>query len=382
VLPTGRNLYTTDPRAVPSRSAHAQGIVLADELMRRHLQDHGDYPHTLVIDLWGSATMRTAGEEFAMALHLLGVEPVWDHQSDRVTGFEILPLALFDRPRIDVTLRVSGLFRDAFPTLCALFGQAVRALARRDEPAERNPFVGNDPEAAPGARVYGPEPGRYGVGIGGSADTYTEDARIAAGTAWLAASSHALDLGDARADAAGIAERVAAADAFVHVQDLPETDLLLAADYAGHEAGFAAAQAVAGGSAALYHLDSTDPTRPRARSLGVEIARVVRARAAHPGWIAGMQRHGFRGAAEIAATLDHLGAFAHLAGVVTPETFDLFHDATLGCDDVRAFLASANAGALAAMEARFAALHAAGLWATRRNSILAQLAVPTEERTS
>ncbi|RZF65953.1 cobaltochelatase subunit CobN [Sphingomonas populi] len=369
VLPTGRNLYTTDPRAVPSRSAHAQGVRLADELIRRHLQDQGDYPTGLVVDLWGSATMRTAGEEFAMALHLLGAEPVWDMGSDRVTGVEILPLAMLDRPRIDVTLRVSGLFRDAFPTLCAMFGQAVRAIAARDEPTDRNPFVGT----APTPRVYGPAPGRYGVGIGDAADIYTPEARHSAGEAWLAASSHALDSATDHADPAGLRQRVAAADTFLHVQDLPETDLLLAADYAAHEAGFAAAQGVTGGTATLYHLDATDPDRPRARPLAEEIARVVRARAAHPGWVAGIMRHGFRGAAELAATLDHLGAFAHLAGVVTPESIDLYYDATLARDDVRAFMAAANPAALAAMQARFAALHAAGLWQTRRNSILATL---------
>ncbi|AOH85058.1 cobalamin biosynthesis protein CobN [Sphingomonas panacis] len=369
VLPTGRNLYTTDPRAVPSRSAHMQGMRLADELVRRHLQDQGDYPKALVVDLWGSATMRTAGEEFAMALHLLGAEPVWDMGSDRVTGVEILPLAMLDRPRIDVTLRVSGLFRDAFPTLCAMFGQAVRAIAARDEPADRNPFVG----MAPAPRVYGPAPGRYGVGMGDTADIYTPEARHSAGEAWLAASSHALDSATDHADPAGLRERIAAADTFLHVQDLPETDLLLAADYAAHEAGFAAAQAVTGGSATLYHLDATNPDRLRARPLTEEIARVVRARAAHPGWVAGMMRHGFRGAAELAATLDHLGAFAHLAGAVTPESIDLYYDATLAREDVRAFMAAANPAALAAMRARFAALHAAGLWPTRRNSILAAL---------
>ncbi len=168
-----------------------------------------------------------------------------------------------------------------------------------------------------------------------------------------------------------IAARVRAADAFVHPQDLPETDLLLAADYAAHEAGFAAAQAITGGKAALYHLDARDPAKPAARPLTEEIARVVRARAANPRWIDGMMRHGFRGGAEIAATLDHLGAFAHLAGVVPGQMFDLYHDATLGRPEVRDFLARENPGALAAMQARFAALHAAGLWSTRRNSILA-----------
>lgn len=368
VLPTGRNLYTIDPRAVPSRAAHAQGVILAEELIRRYLQDHGDYPRGLVVDLWGSATMRTAGEEFAMALHLLGAKPVWDMASERVTGVEILNLAVLDRPRIDVTLRVSGLFRDAFPTLTAIFGQAVRALCGRDEPPEWNPFAGSRASA----RVYGPQPGSYGLGMGDAVDIYTDEARRVAGEAWLAASAHALDAAG-EADADGLKLRVAAADAFVHLQDLPETDLLLAADYAAHEAGFAAAQGVAGGSAALYHFDNRDPARPAARTLAEEIARVVRARAAHPGWIAGMMRHGFRGGAEIAATLDHLGTFAHLAGVVPPQLIDLYYDATLGRAEVRDFLARENPGALAAMEARFAALHAAGLWQTRRNSILASL---------
>ncbi len=372
VLPTGRNLYTTDPRAVPSRAAHTQGVKLADELVRRHLQDHGDYPHNLVVDLWASATMRTAGEEFAMALHLLGSEPVWDMQSDRVIGIEILPLANVDRPRIDVTLRVSGLFRDAFPTLCTMFGQAVRALTARDEPSDWNPFAGQTPTP----RVYGPEPGHYGLSMGDAAETYTPRARLTAGEVWLSASSHALDDGSDSFDPTGIRDRVAAANAFVHVQDLPETDLLLAADYAAHEAGFAAAQSVAGGNATLYHLDARDPTQTKARPLKEEIARVVHARAAHPGWVDGMLRHGFRGGAEIAATLDHLGAFAHLARAVRPELIDLYYDATLGRDDVRAFLAQANPGALAAMHARFAALRAADLWPTRRNSILARLDLP------
>jgi cobaltochelatase CobN len=375
VLPTGRNLYAIDPRAAPSRAAYTQGVTLAEELIRRYLQDHGDYPRGLVVDLWGSATMRTAGEEFAMALHLLGAKPLWDTASERVTGIEILPLALLDRPRIDVTLRVSGLLRDAFPTLPMLFGQAVRALCGRDEPADWNPFAGQS--AAP--RVYGPAPGSYGLGLGDAAEVYTDAARRAAGEAWLAASDHAFDATSNAtggiADPEGLRRRVEGADAFVHLQDLPETDLLLAADYAAHEAGFSAAKALSGGTAALYHLDNRDPARPTARTLNEEIARVVRARAAHPGWVAGMMRHGFRGGSELAATLDHMGAFAHLSDSVPPHLFDLYHDATLGRSEVRAFLERENPGALAAMEARFAALHAAGLWQTRRNSILASLPI-------
>ena len=167
---------------------------------------------------------------------------------------------------------------------------------------------------------------------------------------------------------------MAGADAFVHLQDLPETDLLLAADYAAHEAGFAAAKAVTGGrNVALIHLDNTDPARPRARTLTEEVARVVHARAVQPRWLAGMKRHGFQGAAEIAATLDHMAAFATLAGVVDSRLFDAYYDATLGDASVTKFMEAANPGALSAMRERFNALHISGLWRTRRNSIRAGL---------
>jgi cobaltochelatase CobN len=369
VLPTGRNLFSVDPRAVPSRNAHAQGVKLAEELIRRHLQDHGDYPRGLVVDLWGSATMRTAGEEFAMALHLAGLAPRWDEGSARVSGFEIIPLALLGRPRIDLTLRVSGLFRDVFPGLAQLFEAGADTLANRDEAPEDNPYTQRAP------RVFGPKPGQYGLGMGVAADTFTDATRADAGEAWLQSSSWAIGLdGTSRPDREALEARVLAADSFVHPQDLPETDVLMAADYAAHEAGFAAAVARLGGQApALYHLDATRPDTPRARTLTEEIARTVRARAANPDWATGMMNHGYRGAAEIAATLDHMAAFAHLAQVVPPHLFDLYHEATLGRDDLRAFLAKENPAALAAMEDLFQRLHEAGLWVTRRNSIAASL---------
>lgn len=366
VLPTGRNLFTVDPRAVPSRNAHAQGVKLAEELLRRHLQDHGDWPRGLVVDLWGSATMRTAGEEFAMALHLAGMIPRWDAATGRVSGIEIITLAELGRPRIDVTLRVSGLFRDVFPGLAQLFETGAQALAQRDETPEDNPYLARTP------RVFGPKPGLYGLAITELAETFTETARAQAGEAWLAASSHAIAAdGAITHQPQAIRDRLAGADAFVHAQDLSESDLLLASDYAAHEAGFAAAMTRIGAPApALYHLDATRPDTPRARLLTEEIARVTRARAADPAWADGMMRHGFRGAAEIAATLDHMAAFANLAGVVPGHLFDLYHDATLGRPEVVDFMSRENPAALAAMQAMFARLLDAGLWITRRNSIL------------
>ena len=375
VLPTGRNLFAVDPRAVPSRAAHAQGVKLAEELLRKHLQDHGDWPRGLVVDLWGSATMRTAGEEFAMALHLAGLAPVWDAGSSRVSGVEVVPLALLGRPRIDVTLRVSGLFRDVFPGLAVLFETGVAMLAERDEAMSDNPYG----ERA--ARVYGPKPGQYGLGMGVAMDEFTPEARAAAGEAWITASSWAIGAdGQSRDDRAGLEARLRGADSFVHAQDLPESDLLLAADYAAHEAGFAAALARLGAAKpALYHLDATQADRPRARSLTEEIARVVRSRAVDPKWADGMMRHGFRGAAEIAATADHMAAFAHLAGVVPPHLFDLYHEATLGRDDVVDFMSRENPAALSALRDLFRRLAEAGLWVTRRNSIAASLGAAAGE---
>ncbi|WP_229804811.1 cobaltochelatase subunit CobN, partial [Neogemmobacter tilapiae] len=236
VLPTGRNLFAVDPRAVPTRSAHAQGVKLAEELIRRHLQDQGDYPCHLVVDLWGSASMRTAGEEFAMALHLAGVAPLWDEGAARVSGFEIVPLALLGRPRVDVTLRMSGLFRDVFPGLGQMFEQAAGALGERDESAEDNPYLVRGP------RVFGPKPGLFGMAM--DTDALGDAARGAAGLAWLAGSEWALDAqGESHRDRGALEARVMGADGFAHVQDLAETDLLVASDYAAHEGGFAAAVA-------------------------------------------------------------------------------------------------------------------------------------------
>ncbi|WP_432817331.1 cobaltochelatase subunit CobN [Sulfitobacter sp. JB4-11] len=370
VLPTGRNLFAVDPRSVPTRSAHAQGVKLAEELIRRHLQDEGDYPRGLVVDLWGSATMRTAGEEIAMALHLAGLAPVWDEGSERVSGVEVVPLTLLGRPRIDVTLRVSGLFRDVFPGLAQLFETGATALAEREEAADMNPYKTRTP------RVFGPKPGLYGMNMETAMLDYSDAGRAAAGEAWLRASEWAIDAkGEVHQDRAALEAQLETVDGFAHVQDLMESDVLLSSDYASHEGGFAAAMAHLGAATpALYHIDSATPDRPRARSMAEEIARVVRGRAANPDWANGMMRHGFRGAAEVAATLDNLAAFAHLTRDVPGHLFDLYYDATLGRADLVDFMERENPQALDAMRDRFAALREAGLWVTRRNSILSQMA--------
>jgi cobaltochelatase CobN len=377
VLPTGRNLYGTDPRAVPSRTATEIGRRAADAVAERHAQDHGDWPRAIVLDLWASATMRTGGEDLAQAMAHLGVRPTWDHASARVSGFEILPFARLERPRVDVTLRISGLFRDIFPAQITLFDQAVKAVAALDEDASINPLAAarRAGESEP-RRIFGAGPSLYGIGLGHAIDADSMAARDDLGRAYLAAGSHAY--GGAAAEGLRVAgafeQRVAAADAFVHVQDMADLDVLDAQANVEAEAGFAAAAHALGTAPALYHLDAGATDALVVRSQAEEITRVVRGRAANPRWIAGQMRHGHRGAAEIAETVDNLYAMAVMSDSVASLHFDLMFAATCGTPAVRAFLLDANRDAARAIAERFRDAATRGLWSSRRNSDAATLA--------
>jgi cobaltochelatase CobN len=376
VLPTGRNLYSLDPRAVPTRAAMVLARKTADSLVRRHLQEQGDWPRRLVIDLWGSAALRTGGEDLALAFILMGVTPVWGADSNRISGVEILPLAVLDRPRVDVTLRISGLFRDAFETQLLMFDMAVQGIAARDEPADWNTLAAaarglQGPEfRAATTRIFGPAPGVYGAGADGADQT-------SIGESYLAGAAFAYGNGlDGVHEAQQFAARVAGADGFIHQQDHAEIDLLDGPDFAAFEGGFAAAAAALGAAPVLYHVDTSRFDAPRVRLLHEEIARLVRGRAANPAWIAGMMRHDYRGAAEISRALEGLCAFAATLPSRFDGQFDLLFDATLGTPDVDLFLRRANPQAHRAMQARFRAALERGLWRNRRNSVAAALAEP------
>jgi cobaltochelatase CobN len=375
VLPTGRNLFTADPRTLPTPTAMDLGRLAANEIVRAHLQSHGELPRAIVIDLWGSATLRTGGEEIAQGLALMGCRPLWDHGSGRVTGVEVLPGAAMGRARVDVTWRISGLFRDLFPALIALLDAAVQAVAARDEKADENPLAEARRASCAGRldRIFGTAPGAYGSGIedllGGETDTTT------LGTAYLAATSYAYGgaTGDG-ADAAGaFAQRVASADLLVHPSDDPARDLLEGTEDAAFVGGFASAAKMLGRPVDLVMLDLTDPQRPRARTLSAALARIVRVRAINPRFIAGQMRHGYRGAAELAETVDRLVAFAETTGAVASELFDLLHDAYVADTAVRDFLLRENSPAAAAIADRLEAARRRGFWHPRRNDIDATL---------
>ena len=377
VLPTGRNLFTADPRTMPTPTAFELGRAGAEEVLRRYLQDHGDWPRALVIDLWGSASLRTGGEEIAQGLSLMGCRPVWDGATGRVTGVEVLPLATVGRPRVDVTFRISGLFRDMFPAQIALIDAAARAVAAREGEGAENPLAENARKtgAAP-ARIFGSSPGTYGAGVEDMLAAGDWEAREEIGRAYLAAASHAYGGADGEGTAApdAFAQRVTEAELLIHTGDDPGRDLLDGSADSAFIGGFAAAVAAVGGRADLVTLDTTDPARPRARSLTEAVTRVVRARATNPRFIEGQLRHGPRGAAEFAETVDRLCAFAETTGAIPGRLIEAVHDAYLGDPRVRAFLLAENPAAARAIAERLAAARRRGLWHPLRNSVDADLA--------
>jgi cobaltochelatase CobN len=383
VLPTGRNFYSVDTRAVPTQTAYAMGAAAAERVVERHLQDHGEMLRCLGLSVWGTSTMRTGGEDIAQAFALLGVRPKWADGSSRVVDIEVLPMAIRNRPRVDVTLRVSGFFRDAFPNVIDLFDTAVRAVAaisEEDEPDEVNPIRarvrreaqeaqarGLSAEAAEREaswRVFGPRPGGYGAGLQElmASGRWNDGADLA--QAYLRAGAFAYGQGRHGAAARGSFEqRLAGLDAVLHNQDNREHDVLDSDDYYQFQGGMAVAvQQLAGAPAALYHGDFSVPGAPRIRTLGEEVARVVRSRAVNPKWLEGVRRHGYKGAFEMAATVDYLFAFDATTGVVGDHQYALVAEAYLHDDINRAFLQRHNPGALRSIGERLLEAMRRGLW--------------------
>jgi cobaltochelatase CobN len=370
VVPTGRNLFTADPRLLPTPTAMELGRLAAGEVIRLYLQTHGEMPRALVIDLWGSATLRTGGEEIAQGLALMGCRPVWDGATGRVTGIEVLPCAAMGRPRVDVTWRISGLFRDLFPAQIALLDAATRLVAEREEDGDENPLAAAARVARGGRldRIFGNAPGAYGAGAEDLLGCDTDEADI--GAAYLAATSHAYGgaEGEGRPDV-GFAKQVASADLLLHPSNDPTRDLLEGAEDVAHIGGFAAAASLLGRAPDFVVLDTTNPGQPRARTLPQALARIVRGRATNPLFIEGMMRHGARGAAELAETVDRLVDFAETTGAVSSALFDLVHETYLADPEIREFLLRENPDAAQAIAERLEGARRKGLWHPRRNDI-------------
>jgi len=380
VLPTGRNFYSVDVRNLPTTTAWRIGFQSANLILERHLQDHGDHLRQLGLSVWGTATMRTGGDDIAQAMALMGVRPVWATGSQRVDDFEILPLSLLDRPRVDVTLRVSGFFRDAFANLIRLFDAAVQAVAALDEPDDLNPLAakvraereallqsGLDEEAArrqAGWRIFGAKPGAYGAGVQGAIDGRLWQSREDLAEVYLNWGGYAYggsDEGTVARDQ--FAQRLSQVQAVLQNQDNREHDLLDSNDYYQFQGGMlAAVESLSGESAASYHGDHSQPDLPKIRTLKEELNRVIRSRAANPKWIDGVKRHGYKGAFELAATVDNLFAFDATTQLIDDHQYALLADAYLLDPSTRDFVREHNPHALRDMTERMLEAQQRGMW--------------------
>jgi cobaltochelatase CobN len=386
VLPTGRNFYSIDNRTLPTPTAWNLGKKSAEDLLTRHFQDFGRYPKALGLSAWGTANMRTGGDDIAQALALIGAKPVWEPSSWRVTGIDVIPLAALGRPRIDVTLRISGFFRDAFPSQIELLDRAFRTIGGLEEDEDDNPIAarmkaearlleargieGNEAKQIAGYRIFGSKPGAYGAGLQALIDEKIWNERADLAAAYVTWGAYAYGAREAGVnDEASFTERLKRIEAVVHNQDNREHDLLDSDDYYQFEGGMSAAVEQASGKRPrVYHNDHSRPERPFIRTLEEEVGRVMRSRVVNPKWIDGVKRHAYKGAFEIAATVDYMFAFAATTGAVKSHHFDLAYDAFLADDGTRDFIANNNPAALREIAQRFDEAAARGLWTPRLNS--------------
>ncbi|QJY47595.1 cobaltochelatase subunit CobN [Pseudonocardia broussonetiae] len=381
VLPTGRNFYSVDPKAIPSRSAWEIGLMLADSLIARHLADTGEHPRSVGLTVWGTSAMRTQGDDLAEILALIGTRPVWDEASRRVTGFEIVPREELGRPRIDVTVRISGFFRDAFPHVITLLDDAFAAVAEVDEPdnylrehVEADVAEHGDRRRAT-ARIFGSKPGAYGAGLLPLIDArnWRSDADLAEVYAvWGGyAYGRGLDGREARADMEQSFRRISVA---AKNQDTREHDIVDSDDYFQYHGGMVATvRALTGRTPAAYVGDSAVTDAVRTRTLAEETKRVFRARVVNPKWIAAMQRHGYKGAFELAATVDYLFGYDATAGVVDDWMYAQLAESYVFDGTNRAFMEKSNPWALRGITERLLEAAERGMWAKPDDTVLDRL---------
>ncbi|RFU22235.1 cobaltochelatase subunit CobN [Geodermatophilus marinus] len=383
VLPTGRNFYSVDPRAVPSRLAWETGQAMAESLVARYLADTGSYPASVGLSVWGTSAMRTSGDDVAEVLALLGVRPVWDDASRRVTSLEPVPLEELGRPRIDVTVRISGFFRDAFPHVVTMLDDAVTLVAGLDEPAGQN-FVkahADADEAVHGdrrratTRVFGSKPGAYGAGLLSLIDSrdWRGDADLAEVYAVWGGYAYGRDLDGvpARPDMEAAYERIAVAAKNV---DTREHDIADSDDYFQYHGGMVATVRVLTGRAPVAYIgDSTRPEQVRTRSLGEETARVFRARVVNPKWLEAMRRHGYKGAFELAATVDYLFGYDATTGVVADWMYEKLARTYVLDPENREFMERSNPWALHGIAERLLEAVDREMWAEPDPALLAEL---------
>jgi cobaltochelatase CobN len=390
VLPTGRNFCSVDPRALPSELSYATGQALAETVLARHREDTGALPEMVGLVAWATAAMRTQGDDAAEVLALLGVRPMWHPASRRVTGIELIELAELGRPRIDVTLRISGFFRDAFPHLIELLDDAVTLVAGLDEPDELN-FVAkhvradvarlvgelNDAEAwrRSTTRIFGSKPAptapasasSWRLGIGAMTGTWPRSMRRGAGSPTAAGSVATPP--EVRCGPASSGPRSRSRTSISRKHDHLDSD-----DYYQYHGGMIATiRALSGREPAAYLGDSADPEMVRIRTLAEETRRIFRARVANPHWIGSMVRHGFKGATELAATVGYLFGYDAMTDVASDWMYQQVAEKYLLDPDVAAFMDQANPWAARAIAEKLLEAAGRGMWAEPGAEMLAEI---------
>jgi cobaltochelatase CobN len=394
VLPTGRNFYSIDIRAIPTETAWDVGRKAAEALIERYTQERGEYPKTLAISIWGTSTMRTGGEDVAEVLALLGVQPVWDSTSRRVLGFDILSPSVLGRPRVDTTIRVSGFFRDSFPNILQLLYQAIEEIASLKEEKEINPLAAQvlketefwqnqgltkeQGKERATYRIFGSKPGAYGAGLQGliEAQNWKDDDDLA--QAYINWSSYAYTFAENGEKTVSVpevfAQRLKELEIVLHNQDNREHDLLDSDDYYQFQGGLTVAvRSLTGNNPVTYFGDNSIPANPRVRLLKEEIARVYRSRVVNPKWIEGVMRHGYKGAFEMAATVDYLFAYDATARCVEDFMYQGVADAYIFAQQVQQFIREKNPWALRDMAERLLEAHQRGLWRSVDHQTLEKL---------
>ncbi|PFX03323.1 Aerobic cobaltochelatase subunit CobN [Nocardia farcinica] len=383
VLPTGRNFYSVDPKAVPSRLAWETGQAMADSLLQRYLADQGEYPRSVGLSVWGTSAMRTSGDDIAEVLALLGVRPVWDEASRRVTTLEVIPLAELGRPRIDVTVRISGFFRDAFPHVLALLDDAVRLVADLDEPAEDNyvrahtlaDVAEHGDRRRATTRIFGSKPGTYGAGLLQLIDSKSwrsDDDLAQVYTTWGGyAYGRGLDGAPAAEDMRSAYRRIAVA---AKNTDTREHDIADSDDYFQYHGGMVATvRALTGTNPQAYIGDSTRPDAVRTRTLSEETTRVFRARVVNPRWLEAMRRHGYKGAFEMAATVDYLFGYDATTDVVADWMYEKLSESYVFDETNRKFMQQSNPWALHGIAERLLEAAERGMWSAPEQQTLDRL---------
>ena len=391
VLPTGRNFYSMDPRSIPSETSWQIGRQLADSLIERYLDDEGQYPESVGISVWGTSAMRTHGDDVAQILALIGVRPTWQKESRRVNGLEVIPLSELGRPRIDVTVRISGFFRDAFHNLILMMDDAFHRVARLDEPEDRN-FIrkhyvadvsdklvkGANAETAESEslyRIFGSKPGSYGAGILQAIDegSWRSDEDLAnVYTAW---GSYAY--GRQHHGVSAVREfqrRFATIDVATKNQDNREHDIFDSDDYMQFHGGMiATVRVLTGGNPRQLFGDSSDPSLPRTRDLKEEARRVFRSRVVNPKWMDSMKRHGYKGAFELAATVDYMFGYDATAQVIDDWMYQEVTERYALDPEMQRFFEQSNPWALRAIAERLMEAADRQMWEDPPEELLNEL---------